>query len=476
MKNVLLVTIDCLRWDSANPILDVFQKYRSAIGNVDMSSVRSPGPNTPMAFPSIMTGVPAIKTRIHLPQGGLSLAEIFQQSNYHTYGVSGGNPSLSTFYGYDRGFDHFEDLIDNRLLASAVSDTANANGEKDKLSSNKSKFGRSLRRYARKLKNRFQVRNLEALYSRIHGGYYKKIPYGANVNDAFFKIFDWTPEKTKPFFSWIHYLDAHDPYVPRGKFAIDDIDQARIIYLNMKLRDPLSIERLTDEDATDIWRLYRATIEQIAFYLDLLLTHLNERDALENTILILTADHGEGFGDNGYYLHPSEFHDTLLNVPFITNSSTLPNNSVDGTLTPIAIHRVLSTNLPINDLDIYKNQMKCYLGGSYSNISSAWFGYRGSPGYGNSLYMPVFKADKSKGYLSAASDVLIDKKLYRLVVREVGDKVEIIPCEHSRECVIDNSTQKAPTTVTDLKNFVFRARFVHLARQIVEKRIADIKN
>ena len=44
---------------------------------------------------------------------------------------------------------------------------------------------------------------------------------------------------------------------------------------------------------------------------------------LSNTIIILTSDHGEGFGEHGYFFHFKDLHQESVRVPFIIH---LPEN------------------------------------------------------------------------------------------------------------------------------------------------------
>jgi hypothetical protein len=66
-KNILLITVDCLRLDHGCHILEELKKSSLSIEGLKLMATITPGPYTPMAFSSIMTGIPAIFSRNSLP-------------------------------------------------------------------------------------------------------------------------------------------------------------------------------------------------------------------------------------------------------------------------------------------------------------------------------------------------------------------------------------------------------------------------
>jgi arylsulfatase A-like enzyme len=88
---------------------------------------------------------------------------------------------------------------------------------------------------------------------------------------------------TSPFFCFIHYFDAHD-YDPGHSGSLAK---------------------------------YRNKIGEVDRCIDRLIAALHEINAWENTILVITADHGDGFGEHKLHGHGKSLYDEVLRVPFI---------------------------------------------------------------------------------------------------------------------------------------------------------------
>jgi len=117
------------------------------------------------------------------------------------------------------------------------------------------------------------------------GVYFDERP-AARVNDA---ILPWLSEQAeKPFMAWIHYWDAHRPHIPPEPFSQlfhDDLYQGEIAYVDQSLG--AVIQRLKDLGVYD------------------------------RTLIVVTADHGEGRGDHHEETHSLLTYQTTLHVPLI---------------------------------------------------------------------------------------------------------------------------------------------------------------
>jgi arylsulfatase A-like enzyme len=96
--------------------------------------------------------------------------------------------------------------------------------------------------------------------------------------------------KTKQFFAWAHYMDPHDQYNRH-------------------------------EEAPNFGNKARDRYDQEVFYTDLwlkkLLDFVNEQPFGKDTYLVISADHGEAFGENGMYKHAFELWEALTRVPLL---------------------------------------------------------------------------------------------------------------------------------------------------------------
>ena len=95
-------------------------------------------------------------------------------------------------------------------------------------------------------------------------------------------------EKPQPWFLWVHYYDPHAPYEPPGDLA----------------------ERFKSA-------LYDGEIAFVDRELGRMLNAIQDRGALDNTLVLVTADHGESLGEHGEGTHGVFIYDATLRVPWI---------------------------------------------------------------------------------------------------------------------------------------------------------------
>jgi arylsulfatase A-like enzyme len=95
---------------------------------------------------------------------------------------------------------------------------------------------------------------------------------------------------SKRFFAWFHFLDPHDQYISHEKDGIPPYGP--------KLRDK-----------------YDAEVTFTDRYLGKLLDFIDERPWKARTVIIVTADHGEAFGEHGQFSHGFELWENLVRVP-----------------------------------------------------------------------------------------------------------------------------------------------------------------
>jgi arylsulfatase A-like enzyme/predicted Zn-dependent protease len=105
----------------------------------------------------------------------------------------------------------------------------------------------------------------------------------------------WLGEQSGPFFAWVHLFDPHTPYEPPEPFAS---------------RHP--------------GRPYDGEIAYTDQQLGRLLRYLDESGRARDTLLVVTADHGEGLGDHQEKWHAFFVYDSTIRVPLIVRGEGLP--------------------------------------------------------------------------------------------------------------------------------------------------------
>lgn len=124
----------------------------------------------------------------------------------------------------------------------------------------------------------------------------------------------------KPFFLYAHLLRPHNPYAPPAPFAGRFGSEPRH-QRDGHTRALVALDRAGGPfDSEQIERIKSLYDENLAYadsIFGALLGSLESRGLNERTIVILTADHGEAFGEHGRLLHNSQLFDSMLRVPLI---------------------------------------------------------------------------------------------------------------------------------------------------------------
>ena len=149
---------------------------------------------------------------------------------------------------------------------------------------------------------------------------------------------------SKPFFLLIHYWNTHSPYHSEGI----DIERVRKIVeryhkemdmpLNnvlKRIKHPLLVSYLKNwfklrklKDTLDVISQYYAAILDIDKQIGKIINFLEEKNLLDNTILIVTGDHGESLGEHDIYFDHHGLYEVNLKVPLIIFSPKLANEGM----------------------------------------------------------------------------------------------------------------------------------------------------
>jgi arylsulfatase A-like enzyme len=209
-----------------------------------------------------------------------TLAEVLAAHGYLTAGfVANIYPYVTSEYGLGRGFAHYDDypLTVGQLLSSS------------------SLF--------QKIADSVSLRSVV--------GYHQLIPRKSaeEINEAFL---NWLSRVGKrPFFAFLNYFDAHSPYLPPSPFDAK-------FGPNRSRTHPQRFFRRVSTEETQAWLdAYDGTIAYLDYNLDHLLRPLSEMGVLNNTLVIITSDHGEEFGEHGVFSHAKSVYVQGLHVPLL---------------------------------------------------------------------------------------------------------------------------------------------------------------
>ena len=215
-----------------------------------------------------------------------TLAEVLAAHGYATAAFAANTTYVTPEWGLARGFARFE------VYGSSLSDDV----------------VRTL--YGKKL----------ALTVLPRVGYFD-IPGRKRASRVNHEFFHWLDEGGgRPFFAFLNYIEVHDPYVPvRGYESRFSAHVPRGDLVNFQFQ-PYAFRRkrtLTAEEVQSEVNGYDACLAYLDEQLGQLFQELATRGLDKNTLVILTSDHGEAFGNHDLFGHGNGLYIETLHVPLI---------------------------------------------------------------------------------------------------------------------------------------------------------------
>jgi arylsulfatase A-like enzyme len=179
---------------------------------------------------------------------------------------------------------------------------------------------------------------LDRLMEKCFGRWYDLVPRSrehtkkaAAVDRAFLRWLERRREGRRPFFAFLNLNDAHTPYEvpdrstpPFGLRPASWLDRQTLQYWNA-----LDKARLTAHDVRMAADVYDDCIAYLDQRLGILLQELSRRGVLDNTLVIVTSDHGEHLGDHLLFFHGCSLYRQLAQVPLvIVDNAAVPSARV----------------------------------------------------------------------------------------------------------------------------------------------------
>ena len=330
--NVVLIVIDTLRADhvsaygysrATTPNLD-----RLAAQGVEFQNAIAPSSWSLPSHVSLVTGrymhdhkVGQVEREPWLGWGerglgGLpTIGEALEARGYRTAAFSANRTYFSSDLGFGRGFIHFEDYFNSAADCFVRTLYGREFARIYLKRSDKSLVKRVLRRLGLT-----SLLDQDAEGSGSYGGAFGIRKHADEVNQELFRWID--RDRGRPFFAFLNYFDVHDPY-----------------------GGPHSYQRPGWPEATDLDR-YDSGVEYVDDQLGAFLASLGERGLADNTVIVVTSDHGESLGQHHLETHGRALYRELVHVPLVIwNPSRLPHGmKVD---TPVSNAALAATILDL---------------------------------------------------------------------------------------------------------------------------------
>ncbi len=132
-----------------------------------------------------------------------------------------------------------------------------------------------------------------------------------------------------PFFMVIHFYDVHMPYNPPPPYDTEFIRIGMGVDSTTWWDVTEDGELLNPDDLEQLLALYDGEVRWVDSQLGVLFGNMRELGLDENTIIIITSDHGEEFLEHGGWGHGQTLYQEQLHVPLIITGPGIPADSVN---------------------------------------------------------------------------------------------------------------------------------------------------
>jgi arylsulfatase A-like enzyme len=288
LPNVLFIVLDAVRADH----LSCYGYRMIATPNIDRIARESAlflhafsaAPWTVPSHASMFTGVypsqhQAVWGHVYLDGTYPTLAERLSQTGYQTVGFAE-NAFVGRSFGLTRGFGEFHETWRRPLV----------------------------------------VRALARIATRAFG-YHDRLDCPGRTIGLFERWVANNRSRGRPFFAFLNFMSAHLPRYPRpgfGRRSFPESTLARIEPVNL-IPERFYVPRfhLDRADLAVMAEIYDSDVAYLDSKIGELMAFLDRAGLRDDTIVIVTSDHGEDFGEHGLIEHQLGLYDTLLHVPLI---------------------------------------------------------------------------------------------------------------------------------------------------------------
>jgi len=332
--NVLFIVLDTTRRDrlslygharNTSPELDAFAAQAAVF-----ERALSPAQWTIPSHASMFTGTyPSTHTLTEadrvLPEHFPTAAEILHSAGYQTAAFCN-NPLVGVLnHGLTRGFDAFYNYAGaaiNRPFERAFGPPVDS-------------AIRGWRQFARTVGNQFAQREWMfriALHPAFTPIWTRMVNYKGSSAHSVDDLIGYLQNhraggRPQPLFAFLNLMGTHLPYRPPRAVLeqlTPGLDSAAYQFMarfnadGARWASPVE-EPLEDWQAHTLEAFYDAEIRAQDAHLGRLFAYLKSSGALRDTAVIITADHGEGHGDHGYFGHSFVVNQELTHVPLIVH-------------------------------------------------------------------------------------------------------------------------------------------------------------
>jgi len=326
--NVIFISIDSLRRDH----LSCYGYFRETSPNIDKLAAKgtifeNAVSTTCWTLPSHMSMFTGLYNMQHgvdddntnaLRTGIKTMPEFMRENGYLTYGIFSG-PFLHPAFGFSRGFDQYVDCSSSKDLAQNIN----------------------------------EIQKLTPYLSKMHFESHEDIT-GNKIYEAFSKWYS-ERDRSRPYFAFLHMWDVHYDYKPPPPYdKLYDPHYQGIMSTSFN-NNPRLGPHICTRDLEHLIALYDGEINWTDYIIGQILDKLRKSGEIDNTMIVITSDHGEEFLEHGQFGHDN-LYDELVRIPLIIYfKGTFPNKRLD--------YHISHIDLLPTILDIIGNTIPDYIPG-----------------------------------------------------------------------------------------------------------------
>jgi arylsulfatase A-like enzyme len=275
------------------------------------------------------------------------LAEVLAAHGYRTAGFASG-PYLDPLWGFGRGFQRYEICYGTALSAAAAAERVARAAWESADAKLPDAERAALFNTWRDAHKQVETLSHQDVSSEI-------------VTDRALEELRAARGKDEPFLVFAHYFDPHYDYVPPAPFDTQfdphyagELD-GREFFTNPAISTTVReepgrrVRNISERDLEHVFALYDGEVAWVDHQIGRLLAELDAQGLAKDTLVIVTADHGDEFFEHGGLGHRRTLYEEVVRVPLIVAwpARLAPRDDVRGT---VVSQDVLPTILELLDL------------------------------------------------------------------------------------------------------------------------------
>lgn len=326
--NILLIVLDTARGDVVNSMIsggELSSLSKLATEGQFYTNARSNGPWTVPSHAALFYGMYPSETGVNGDSPSYETVPLIEELNQRGFKTGGfsSNPWLSYEFNFDKNFDVFRNQFEYYPETTTAEEIISTSDSlKDIVANGISELYNSSTR--------------EFLINLTFSAYRYVSRYDSGASWLFKQAVNWLKNDGQRF-AFINVTEPHLTYeLPHG-WLPDGISQQE---LTDTQQDPVlhnaGISTIPEDDLETLKQVYKSTL----CYLDAKLGKLYEQ-APNDTVFIITSDHGEHFGEYGRFGHQYSLYDELLHVPLVIHAPWIESNDFDSMVELRSLYRAI---------------------------------------------------------------------------------------------------------------------------------------